>query len=168
MPNDLQDWNELIIAEFRAHAGIVRWSTEQDLAAGRPIPRRLPGFNSAAGAPILLVSHIGARTGRLRTNPLMYRPVDRAFAVFATYGGSPRPPAWHRNIQQHPEVTVEVGTDRVAAVARVTRGPERERIWRRQVEVLPAFADFQAAAGREIPVVVLDPTAPPADGGRGQ
>jgi deazaflavin-dependent oxidoreductase (nitroreductase family) len=158
MASDLQDWNSRVIAEFRANAGFVRWSTRQDLARGRPVPPLLPGFDRDRGVPITLVSHTGARTGRVRTNPLMYQPVGDAFAVFATYGGSPRPPDWYRNIRKNPHVTIEVGSEVTPAIARIAHGPERERIWGEQVRLVPVFAEFEAAAGRQIPVVVLDPT----------
>jgi deazaflavin-dependent oxidoreductase (nitroreductase family) len=157
MASQLHDWNSRVIAEFRANAGFVRWSTEEDLAGGRPVPPLLPGFDQDRGVPITLVTHTGSTTGRSRTTPLMYQPVGDAFAVFATFGGSPRPPAWYRNITTNPRVTVEVGTDVTLARARVAHGSERERIWGDQVRLMSAFADFEAAAGRQIPVVVLDP-----------
>jgi deazaflavin-dependent oxidoreductase (nitroreductase family) len=156
MAADLNSWNEQIIAEFRANAGHVSWSTDDDLAAGRPVPPRLPGFGERQGAPIILVHHTGARTGRERINPLMYQPVGDDFAVFATYGGSPRHPAWYRNLVANPRTTVEVGTERVSVAARPAGGAERERIWAEQVALTPAFAQFEAAAGRQIPVVVLE------------
>lgn len=155
MASDLQHWNSRVIAEFRANAGFVRWSTQRDLASGRPVPPLLPGFERDRGVPIILVNHTGAVTGRRRTNPLMYQPVGEAFAVFATYGGSPRPPAWYHNIRKNPRVTIEVGSDVAPASARIAHGPERERIWGEQVRLMPAFADFQAAARRQIPVVML-------------
>jgi deazaflavin-dependent oxidoreductase (nitroreductase family) len=157
MPYDLQEWNNRIVAEFRSNAGFVPWSTAEDLAHGRPIPPPLPGFDSDRGVPIILVNHTGAATGRRRTNPLMYQAVSDAFAIFATFGGSRRPPAWYRNIEKNPDVTIEVGADVTPATARVAHGTERERIWSEQVRLMPAFADFEAAAGRQIPVVVLDP-----------
>ncbi|TDV38575.1 nitroreductase/quinone reductase family protein [Actinophytocola oryzae] len=156
MPVDIREWNRRIVTEFRSNGGFVRWSTEQDLAQGRPIPPLLPGFDPDQTVPIILVSHIGAVTSRRRTNPLMYQAVDDAFAVFATFGGSPRPPAWYRNVETNPEVTIEVGSDLTRAIARVAHGSERDAIWDKQVRLMPAFADFEKAAGRQVPVVVLD------------
>jgi deazaflavin-dependent oxidoreductase (nitroreductase family) len=94
----------------------------------------------------------------------MYQPVGDDFAVFATFGGSPRHPAWYRNLVANPRATVEVGTERVPVLARPAKGAERERIWAEQVALMPAFAQFEAAAGRQIPVVVLErvPDNPPA------
>ncbi|OZM74678.1 nitroreductase family deazaflavin-dependent oxidoreductase [Amycolatopsis antarctica] len=159
MTSDLQDWNSRVIAEFRANAGFVRWSTEEDLAKGRPVPPLLPGFDRDRSVPVILVSHTGATTGRRRTSPLVYLPVGDAFAIFATYGGSPRPPAWYGNMVRNPRVTVEVGAEVAPARARVTHGSERERMWTEQVRLMPAFTDFEAAAGRQIPVLVLDRVA---------
>jgi deazaflavin-dependent oxidoreductase (nitroreductase family) len=96
----------------------------------------------------------------------MYQPVGDAFAIFATYGGSPRPPAWYRNIIKNPRVTVEVRSEVAPAMARVTHGSERERIWGEQVRLMPAFADFEAAAGRQIPILVLDRVQDTADNKR--
>lgn len=159
MTGELDEWNRRIIEEFRANAGVVTWSTRSELDDGRPVPPPLPGFDRERGAPIILVSHTGATTGRVRTNPLMYQPVGDGFAVFASYGGSPRPPAWYRNVTTIPQVTVESGDVVVAASARVTHGPERARIWREQVRRIPAFADFERTAGRAVPVVVLEPVS---------
>ncbi|QGK70731.1 nitroreductase family deazaflavin-dependent oxidoreductase [Allosaccharopolyspora coralli] len=156
MGAQINSWDDRIVAEFRAHGGYVEWSSEDDLAAGRPIPPRPPGFDQRQGVPIILVHHIGAKTGRQRVNPMMYQSVGNAFAVFATYGGSPRHPGWFRNLLAHPRTTVEVDGQSVPVLARVTEGAERERIWGRQVAFMPAFAEFEAAAARQIPVVVLE------------
>lgn len=151
-----QSWNDTIIAEFRAHSGVVRWSTREDLDAGRPVPPPLPHVGTGRGAPILLLRHTGPVTGRRRTTPLMYLAVGDGYAVFATFGGSPRPPMWFHDVERDPEVTVEVGTDVLPATARVTDGAERDSVWREQTGLVPTFADFQTRAGRRIPVVVLD------------
>ncbi|WP_218002666.1 nitroreductase family deazaflavin-dependent oxidoreductase [Nocardia brevicatena] len=158
MPADINTWNDRVIAEFRANAGYVAWSNDDDLAAGRPVPPRLPAFGEGQGVPIVLVHHFGAETGRERISPLMYQPVGDGFAVFATYGGSPHHPAWYRNLVANPRVTVEVGAEKVPVLARLADSVERERIWATQVALMPAFAEFEATAGRRIPVIVLDRT----------
>ncbi|NKY49416.1 nitroreductase family deazaflavin-dependent oxidoreductase [Nocardia vermiculata] len=152
----MNDWNERIIAEFRANAGQVHWNTDDDIAAGRPVPPPLAGFDTRCGVPILLVHHMGAKTGRQRTNPMMYQPVGEDFAVFATYGGSPHHPAWYRNLTANPRATVEVGRETISVTARLATGAERERIWAAQVSLVPTFAEFEAAADRQIPVIVLE------------
>lgn len=158
MVTDINTWNDRIITEFRANAGYVAWSSDDDLAAGRPVPPRLPTFGEGQGVPIILVHHFGAETGRERISPLMYQAVGDGFAVFATYGGSPRHPAWYRNLMANPRITAEVGTERIPVSARLAHSTERERIWATQVALMPAFAEFEATAGRRIPVIVLERT----------
>ncbi|GAA4533741.1 nitroreductase/quinone reductase family protein [Amycolatopsis samaneae] len=148
-------WNDRIIAEFRANAGYAPWSSEEDFAAGRPIPPRLPGFDDQ-GMPLILVHHTGARTGRERISPLFFQPVGDNWAIFGTYGGSPRHPVWYHNLMANPRTTVETGTEKVPVVARLTEGTERERIWAKEVALIPKFAEFEAASGRQIPVVLLE------------
>lgn len=155
MVADINGWNDRTISEFRANAGYVAWSSDSDLAEGRPVPPRLAAFDVCQGVPIILVHHTGAKTGIERVNPLMYQAVGADFAVFATYGGSPRHPMWYRNLMANPRGIVEHGPDRVLVHARPAEGAERERIWRKQVALMPAFAAFEAAAGRQIPVVLL-------------
>jgi deazaflavin-dependent oxidoreductase (nitroreductase family) len=82
--------------------------------------------------------------------------VGDGWAVFATHGGSPRHPAWYRNLVANPRATVETGTETVPVVARLAEGAERARIWSKEVAAIPKFAEFEAAAGRQIPVVVLE------------
>ncbi|MEV6909146.1 nitroreductase/quinone reductase family protein [Amycolatopsis sp. NPDC051071] len=106
--------------------------------------------------PLILVHHTGAKTGRERISPLFYRRSGEGWAVFATHGGSPRDPAWYRNLVANPRTTIETGTEKVTAVARLTEGAERERLWADVTALIPAFAGFQAAAGRQIPVVALE------------
>lgn len=160
MPDEVEsphinDWNARIIAEVRENAGYAAWSSAEEFAAGRPVPPRFPGFDER-GMPLILVHHTGARTGRERINPLFYQPVGDDWAVFGTHGGSPHHPAWYRNMMANPQVTVETGAERVPAVARLAAGAERERLWAKEIALVPKFAEFEAAAGRQIPVVVLE------------
>ncbi|GAA1666969.1 nitroreductase family deazaflavin-dependent oxidoreductase [Nonomuraea maheshkhaliensis] len=148
-------WNDRIIAEFRANAGYVPWSSDEDVAAGRPIPPRIPGFDER-GMPLILVHHTGAKTGRERISPLFYQPVGDGWAIFGIHGGSPHHPVWYRNLMANPRATVEVGTERVPVVARLAEGAERGRLWAREVALVPKFAEFEATAGRQIPAVVLE------------
>lgn len=73
-----------------------------------------------------------------------------------THGGSSRDPAWVGNLMAHPEVTVEMGTRTVPATARLARGEERGQLWAKEVALVPKFAGFEATAGRQVPVVVLE------------
>jgi deazaflavin-dependent oxidoreductase (nitroreductase family) len=130
------DWNRRIIEEFRGNAGKV----------GGPFE----------GASMLLLHHEGARTGIERVNPLVYQPVGEGFAVFASKAGGPTNPDWYHNLIANPEATVEVGEDTVRVRARVAEGEERERIWTKQKQDRPNFADYEKKTSRQIPVVILE------------
>lgn len=136
--SDFNDWNTRIIEEFRANQGQVG--------------------GQFAGAPMILVHHTGRRSGTERVNPLVYQPVDGGYAVFASKAGAPEHPDWYRNLLAHPSTTAEVGDRTIPVVAREATGDERQRIWDRQKELMPGFADYEvSAAPRQIPVVVLEP-----------
>jgi len=131
------DRNARIIEEFRANAGKV----------GGPFER----------VPLLLLHTTGAKTGLPRTNPLAYLPDGDRFVVIASKGGAPSNPDWFHNLIAHPNVTVEVGTQTIPARAVVVTGPERNELYARQAERLPAFADYERRTKRRIPVIVLEP-----------
>jgi len=133
---DWNEWNNAVIAEFRANAGKVGGQFE--------------------GAPVLLLTTTGAKSGLPRTNPLMYLDDGDRLLVFASKGGAPEDPDWYRNLFANPEATVEVGTETFAAKAVVITGAERDRLYARQAERYPQFAEYQAKAARTIPVVALD------------
>jgi deazaflavin-dependent oxidoreductase (nitroreductase family) len=129
------DWNTKIIEEFRANGGRVG--------------------GQFAGAPLLLLTTTGAKTGRRYTNPVMYLPDGDRVVVFASKGGAPTNPDWYHNLGAHPRVTVEAGTDRYEADAEVITGDERDRLYARQAQLYPGFAEYQAKTKRTIPVVAL-------------
>lgn len=131
------DWNQPIIDEFRANGGKVGGRFE--------------------GRPLLLLHHRGAKSGIERINPLAYRQVGNAVAVFASKSGAPTNPDWYYNVVANPEVEVEVGTERYPAIARVATGEERDAIYNAQAAEFSNFADYEKSAGkRVIPVVVLE------------
>ncbi len=132
----MNDFNSAIIEEFRAHGGRV----------GGPFE----------GAPLLLLTSTGAKSGQLRTTPVMYLPDDERMVIFASKAGAPTHPAWYHNLLADPSGTVEVGTDSFEVSASVASGEERERLYRRQSELYPQFADYAQKTTREIPVVVLE------------
>ena len=131
--------NQEIIDEFRANHGRVGGHFE--------------------GRTLLLLHSRGARSGAERVNPLMYLAVDGSYAVFATNSGYANHPGWYHNLRAHPSASVEVGTRAVDVTAREAEGEERARIWARQVEVAPAFAELQAKTSRLIPVLLLEPVS---------
>jgi deazaflavin-dependent oxidoreductase (nitroreductase family) len=135
--SDATDWNTKIIEEFRANDGKVGGNFE--------------------GAPLLLLTTTGAKSGLSRVNPMMYLPEGDRMYVFASKAGAPTNPDWYHNLVAHPDVTVEVGTDTVDMTASVIDGPERDRIYAEQATRYPGFAEYEEkAAGRVIPVVALD------------
>jgi deazaflavin-dependent oxidoreductase (nitroreductase family) len=131
------DWNSKIIEEFRANQGKV----------GGPF----------AGAPLLLLHTVGAKTGQPRVNPVMYQPVGGSYAIFATKSGAPTHPAWYHNLLANPRVSAEIGSQTVPLVARVAEGAERDRIWAVQKRDQPGFADYETKTTRQVPVIILDP-----------
>jgi deazaflavin-dependent oxidoreductase (nitroreductase family) len=135
----LNDFNEKIIDEFRANGGKVGGAFE--------------------GSPLLLLQTTGAKTGRTRVKPLVYRSDGDRLVVFGTKGGSPTHPEWYHNVRANPRVTVEVGSDRFEADARVAPPDERDRLWRLQTQDVPVFADYQKRTDRTIPVVILERVA---------
>jgi deazaflavin-dependent oxidoreductase (nitroreductase family) len=130
------DWNKSIIEEFRGNGGKV----------GGPFE----------GASLLLLHHKGARTGTERVTPLVYQPVGEDLAIFASKAGAPANPDWYHNLIANPETTVEVGEDTVRVQARIAEGEERERIWTKQKQDRPNFADYEQKTSRQIPVIVLE------------
>jgi deazaflavin-dependent oxidoreductase (nitroreductase family) len=109
------------------------------------------------GAPLLLLTTTGARSGRPHTTPLMYLDDGDRLVVFGTKGGGPTNPDWYYNLLADPRATVEVGDDSFEVRARMTAGQERDRLFASQAERRPQFADYEAMTPRAIPVVVLEP-----------
>lgn len=135
--SDRGDWNTKIIEEFRANEGKVGGMFK--------------------GTPLLLLHHTGAKSGKVRVNPLAYRTDGDRLVVFASKGGAPTNPDWFYNLKANPRATVEVGTDTRDVRARVAEGEERDRLWTRQIEIAPAFGEYQKKTKRRIPVIVLEP-----------
>jgi deazaflavin-dependent oxidoreductase (nitroreductase family) len=133
------DFNQQVIEEFRANDGKVGGNFE--------------------GAPMLLLHHRGAKTDTERVNPLMYQDLgDGSVAIFASKGGAPTNPDWFHNLVANPETQIEIGTETRDVVAHVAPDADRDRIWAAQKQAYPNFAEYEkTAAGRKIPVVVLDP-----------
>jgi deazaflavin-dependent oxidoreductase (nitroreductase family) len=131
------DFNAKIIEEFRANEGRV----------GGPFE----------GSTLLLLHHTGAKSGERRINPLVYLGDNGRYVVFASKAGAPANPGWYHNLKANPDVTIEVGTDTIDALAGEATGEERDRLYRTQVERQPQFAEYQAKTDRVIPVMVLTP-----------
>ena len=134
---DVRNWNEKVIDEFRANEGKV----------GGPFEN----------LPLLLLHTTGAKSGKERVNPLAYQADGDRVVVFASKGGAPTNPDWYYNLLANPRATIELENDTRTVAARVAEGDERERIWSRQKELVPGFADYEQKTTRQIPVIVLEP-----------
>ena len=136
--SDFQGWNQKIVDEFRSNEGRV----------GGPFE----------GAPMIIIHTKGRTSGKEYENPLVYQAVGDNFVIIASKGGAPTHPDWYRNLMANPEIEVEVGTERYKVRARELEGDEREKVWTKQKELMPGFADYeQKTRGiREIPVVLLE------------
>lgn len=121
-------------------------------ASGGRIGHRLPG-----APPMLLLDHVGAKSGTKRTSPLVYLEDGEDVVIIASKGGFPKHPAWFHNLRANPETTVQIGTEHRAVTARVATAPERARLWPMAVDLYSGYADYQRKAPREIPVVILEP-----------
>jgi deazaflavin-dependent oxidoreductase (nitroreductase family) len=138
MSTSMNDFNAQIIEEFRANDGRVGGMFE--------------------GSTLLLLHHVGAKTGTQRINPLMYSRDGDRYVIFASKAGAPTHPDWYRNLKANPNVSIEVGTDTIDVVASEATGEERDRLFQAQSERSPQFAEYQSKTDRVIPVVLLTPT----------
>jgi len=110
------------------------------------------------GAPsMLLLDHVGAKSGKHRTTPLVYVPDGDDVVIVASKGGHPRNPAWFHNLRANPDTTVQVGSSKRQVHARVATSEERERLWPRVVDAYSGYAAYQRRTDREIPLVILEP-----------
>ncbi len=135
MSNQMNNWNQSIIDEFRANSGRV---------GGRFADRTL-----------LLLHTTGAKTKQERVTPVAYVTDGDRFIIMAAKGGAPTNPHWYYNILANPLVTVEVGPETYQARAEVASGPERTRLYNRMIAVMPGFADYQKNTKRVIPMISL-------------
>ena len=131
----VNDWNKKIIEEFRANGGKVGGQFE--------------------GATMILVHHIGAKSGTERVSPLAYFPDEDRMLIVASAAGSPKNPDWYHNLKAHPRVDVEVGTETFPVVAEELPRAERDEKWKTITSVAPGFADYEKKTSRVIPVLAL-------------
>jgi deazaflavin-dependent oxidoreductase (nitroreductase family) len=109
-----------------------------------------------AGAPIVLLHHVGVRTGTERLNPLVYQEVGDGWAIFASAAGATNDPDWFHNLMARPRTTIELPGETIEVTARQLTGEDRNVIWEEQKRRSPGFADYEAQTEREIPVVLLE------------
>lgn len=133
---DMNEFNRRIIEEFRANGGKVGGQFEN--------------------IPLLLLTSVGAKTGRSHTTPLAYTTDGDRIIVIASKAGAPTNPAWYHNLIANPTATVDLGSGSFQVKATVASGEQRDRLYERQAEQMPAFAEYQKKTTRVIPVIALE------------
>jgi deazaflavin-dependent oxidoreductase (nitroreductase family) len=108
------------------------------------------------GMPVVILTTVGARTGKLRKTPLMRVEHEGAYAVVASLGGAPKHPVWYYNVLANPRVELQDGPEKHEYVAREVTGDEKALWWERSVAAYPDYADYQTRTDRQIPVFVLE------------
>jgi deazaflavin-dependent oxidoreductase (nitroreductase family) len=132
---NMNEFNKGIIDEFRKNKGKV----------GGPFE----------GAHMLLLTTQGAKTGKARVNPLAYLPDGKRYVIIASFAGAPNNPPWYHNLVAHPDVSIEVGTEKVDVHATVLGEPERTTLYKKMAAAMPAFAEYEKKTTRKIPVIAL-------------
>ena len=134
--NAFNNFNRQLVEEFRANGGKIN-------------------SGQFAGASLLLLNTIGAKSKQPRTNPLAYTKDGNNYVIIASKGGAPTNPDWFYNVVANPNVTIEVGPERFQAQATIPEGEERDRLYNQMAAQNPGFAEYQRNTTRRIPVVVL-------------
>jgi deazaflavin-dependent oxidoreductase (nitroreductase family) len=130
--------------------GVTSAHTALYRVTGGLVGRHIPGIGR-----MLLLDHVGAKSGVKRTTPLLYIEDGPNLVIVASKGGHPRNPAWFHNLRANPDTTVQVGSERRDVRAHVAGAEERARLWPRVVEAYGGYADYQRRTEREIPLVIL-------------
>jgi deazaflavin-dependent oxidoreductase (nitroreductase family) len=110
------------------------------------------------GAPTLLLTATGRRTGQKRTSALIFGRDADDYLVVASMGGAPNHPLWYLNLQAHPEATIQVKAETLPVVARTASAAEKPHLWKIVTDVWPNYDVYQSRTDRDIPIVVLSPT----------
>ena len=109
------------------------------------------------GVPTLLLTTRGRKSGLLRRTPLIFGRDGNNYMLVASKGGAPKHPLWYLNLVANPEVEIQVGADKLKARARTATKEEKPRLWKIMADIFPKYNDYQAKAGREIPLIILEP-----------
>lgn len=139
--NPIDNTTEWVAAHIRAfdeHTAGAEWPTQR-------------------GAPLLLLTTKGAKSGLWRRTVLIFGEDDGRYLIVASKGGHPNPPGWYVNLEANPEVHVQVRGRKFRAIARTATPEEKPKLWDEMVTIWPDYADYQAKTDRDIPVVILDP-----------
>jgi deazaflavin-dependent oxidoreductase (nitroreductase family) len=132
---DMKEFNNGIIKDFRANGGKVG--------------------GQFAGAPLLILTTKGAKSGVSRENPLAYLEDKGRYVIIASYAGAPTNPPWYYNLVANPTVTVEVGDQKFTARAEVVSEPDRTRLYQKMAAIMPTFSEYEKKTTRKIPVIAL-------------
>ena len=133
---DMKEINRQVIEEFRTNGGKVG--------------------GQFAGAPMVLLTTTGAKSGKTYVNPLVYSRDGDKYVIIASFAGGPKNPSWFHNLVAHPTPTVEIGGERFQAKATFPSGSERERLFNQQASQMPIFNEYRKKTTRQIPVVILE------------
>ncbi len=137
--SDRNDWNNQMIAEFRAKGG-----------------KNVGPF----GDNLLLLSTVGAKSGATRVNPIAFTRDGDRFVIIASKGGAPTNPDWYYNLVRNPVTTIDVGAETIPVRAVEVKGEERDRLYQNHSRRFPGFIEYQEKTSRKIPVFVLERIAP--------
>ncbi len=114
------------------------------------------GFHWRNGTTILLLHTTGRKSGNEHIHPLIFREYGDSYLIVASKGGAPEPPDWYLNLEENPEVTVQIKGETFRAKARTATEDEKPAMWQHMVEAWPDYDEYQRKTDRQIPVVVLD------------
>jgi len=146
---DYLNWVEnnwgLLGRAMKGHTAVYR-------ATGGRIGHRVPG-----APPMLLLDHVGAKSGAKRTSPLVYVRDGENVVLVASKGGYPKNPGWFYNLEANPDTEVQVGSQHRLVHARIANPEERKRLWPMALKAYGGYADYQKRTEREIPLVILEP-----------
>ncbi|HKP58068.1 MAG TPA: nitroreductase family deazaflavin-dependent oxidoreductase [Polyangiales bacterium] len=146
MPEALKRWFNTPLSKLFQRANVFVYKASGAKLGG-----------SMKGAPILLLTVRGRKSGKPHTLPLLYLLDGEDYVLVASKGGWPSHPLWYVNLQANPDVTVQVGRDQRALTARTANQEERARLWPKLVAMYSDYANYQSWTDREIPVVILSP-----------
>ena len=136
------------------------WPVLRRLMGGHTVVYRLTrgviGHRIPGGPPMLLLDHVGAKSGKERTSPLVYVQDGDDVVLVASKGGNPKNPAWFHNLKANPQTTVQIGSEKRPVRARVATDEERKRLWPKAVKTYGGYAGYQKRTKRKIPLVILE------------
>ena len=136
-PVEMKSFNQQVIDEFRANGGETS--------------------GAFAGAPLLLLNSTGAKSGEIRTSPVVHTRDGDRYVIIASKAGADTNPSWYHNLLANPRATIEVGTETITVEASTAEGDERTRLYDAQAALMPNFAEYAQKTTRQIPVFILTP-----------